>query len=90
MLLVITALMVTSAPLPSRRRARPVVGNGGSAWSIMIHDLVYLGFGLFALYLAPACDSIASSECALAGGLGIGLLLAVRAVGVTSNGGKRG
>ena len=26
--------------------------NGGSAWSIMIHDLVYLGFGIFALYLA--------------------------------------
>ena len=26
--------------------------NGGSSWSVAIHDLVYLGFGLVALYLA--------------------------------------
>jgi cell division protein FtsW len=91
MLLVITALMVTFGTIAVASASEgQSSANGGSAWSIMIHDLVFLGFGLFALYLAARVrlDRLVKIAPWLAV-FGIGLLLAVRAVGVTSNGGKR-
>lgn len=64
--------------------------NGGSSWSIAIHDVIYLGFGLFALYLAARVRVdflVRRAPLAMIGGLG--LLLAVKAIGVSANGGKR-
>ncbi len=64
--------------------------NGGSSWSIAIHDVVYLGFGLFALYLGARLRTgylIRRAPLAMVGG--IGLLLAVKVIGVSANGGKR-
>jgi cell division protein FtsW len=91
LLLVVTALMVTFGTIAVASASEgQSSANGGSAWSIMIHDLVFLGFGLFALYVAARVrlDRLVKGAPWLAV-LGIGLLLAVRAVGVTSNGGKR-
>lgn len=64
--------------------------NGGSSYSIMIHDLVFLGFGLFAFYVMTRIrlDRLVSSAPLLVGG-GLLLLVAVKAIGVTTNGGKR-
>ncbi|MHB8334467.1 MAG: FtsW/RodA/SpoVE family cell cycle protein [Acidimicrobiales bacterium] len=64
--------------------------NGGSSWSIAIHDVIYLGFGLLALYLGARVRTgflIRRAPLAMVGG--IGLLLAVKAIGVSANGGKR-
>jgi cell division protein FtsW len=64
--------------------------NGGSTWSIIVHDLVFLGFGAFALYVMTRVrlDRLVRSAPLLIV-TGLLLLLAVKAIGVTSNGGKR-
>lgn len=90
-LLLVTTLLVTFGTIAVASASEgQSSANGGSAWSIMIHDLVFLGFGIFALYLATRVrlDRLVKSAPMLII-IGIGLLLAVRAVGVTSNGGKR-
>ncbi len=66
------------------------VANGGSPWSITIHDLVYLGFGLVALYLGGRLRVGALvSRAPLLMGAGLLLLVAVKVGGVSANGGKR-
>ena len=90
-LLLITALLVTFGTIAVASASEgQASANGGSTWSIMIHDLVYLGFGIFALYLTSRLrlDRLLRAAPLLML-LGLGLLLAVRAIGVTSNGGKR-
>ncbi len=90
-LLLITALLVTFGTIAVASASEgQATANGGSAWSIMIHDIVYLGFGVFALYMASRVrlDRLIRLAPALIV-VGIALLLAVRAIGVTSNGGKR-
>jgi len=90
-LLLITTLLVTFGTIAVASASEgQSSANGGSAWSIMIHDLVYLGFGIFALYLASRVrlDRLVRAAPVLVV-FGLGLLIAVRAIGVTSNGGKR-
>jgi len=90
-LLLITTLLVTFGTIAIASASEgQASANGGTTWSIMIHDLVYLGFGLFALYLASRVrlDRLVRAAPLLML-FGLGLLLAVRALGVTSNGGKR-
>jgi len=90
-LLLITTLLVTFGTIAVASASEgQSTANGGSAWSIMIHDLVYLGFGIFALYLASRVrlDRLVRAAPVLII-FGLGLLVAVRAIGVTSNGGKR-
>jgi cell division protein FtsW len=90
-LLLITTLLVTFGTIAVASASEgQASANGGSTWSIMIHDLVFLGFGLFALYVMARVrlDRLVKSAPMLIG-LGLLLLLAVKAVGVTSNGGKR-
>jgi cell division protein FtsW len=90
-LLLITTLLVTFGTIAVASASEgQASANGGTTWSIMIHDLVYLGFGLFALYLASRVrlDRLVRAAPLLIL-FGLGLLLAVRAIGVTSNGGKR-
>ena len=90
-LLLITGLLVTFGTIAVASASEgQAVANGGSTWSIMIHDIVFLGFGIFALYVAARLrlDRLVRNAPLLIAG-GIGLLLAVKAIGVTSNGGKR-
>jgi cell division protein FtsW len=90
-LLLITTLLVTFGTIAVASASEgQASANGGSAWSIMIHDLVYLGFGIFALYVASRVrlDRLLRSAPILIV-IGLGLLVAVRAIGVTSNGGTR-
>lgn len=91
MLLLITALLVTFGTIAVASASEgQASANGGTTWSIMIHDLVYLGFGIFALYVTSRVrlDRLVRAAPLLIL-VGLGLLLAVRAIGVTSNGGKR-
>jgi cell division protein FtsW len=90
-LLLITALLVTFGTIAVASASEgQASANGGSTWSIMIHDLVYLGFGIFALYMMSRVRLERLVRVApMLIACGLGLLLAVRAIGVTSNGGKR-
>ncbi len=62
----------------------------GAAFSIMAHDVAYLCLGVFALYLAARVRlEKLVRHAPLLIVVGLVLLLAVKAVGVTTNGGKR-
>jgi cell division protein FtsW len=90
-LLFITILMVIYGTIAVASASEgQASANGGSTWSIMIHDLVFLGFGAFALYIMTRVrvERLVRSAPLLII-LGLVLLLAVKAVGITSNGGKR-
>ena len=90
-LLFITTLMVIFGTIAVASASEgQASANGGSTWSIMIHDLVFLGFGAFALYVMTRVrlERLVGAAPLLIGG-GVVLLLAVKAIGVTSNGGKR-
>jgi cell division protein FtsW len=90
-LILVTTLLVTFGTIAVASASEgQAAANGGSTWSIMIHDVVYLGFGVFALYVMARLrvDQLVRKAPALMFG-GLGLLLAVKAVGITTNGGKR-
>ncbi|MFI5036123.1 MAG: FtsW/RodA/SpoVE family cell cycle protein [Acidimicrobiales bacterium] len=90
-LLVVTGLLVTFGTVAVASASEgQATANGAASWSIAIRDLVYLGLGLAALYVVARVRVDALMRRApvwMVGGLG--LLLAVKAVGVTANGGKR-
>jgi len=90
-LLLITVLLVTFGTIAVASASEgQASANGGSTWSIMIHDVVYLGFGILALYVMARVrlDRLMKGAPAIIGA-GLLLLVAVKAVGVTTNGGKR-
>jgi cell division protein FtsW len=91
MLLIVTALLVTVGTIAVASASEgQSAASGGSPWSIMIHDLIYLGFGLFALYVMARIriqQLVRKAPLFILGGLG--LLVAVKLVGLTANGGKR-
>ena len=90
-LLLITTLLVTFGTVAIASASEgQASANGGSTWSIMIHDIVFLGFGVFALYVMARVrlERLVKSAPVLIT-LGLVLLLAVKAIGVTTNGGKR-
>ncbi|MEO9180649.1 MAG: FtsW/RodA/SpoVE family cell cycle protein, partial [Acidimicrobiales bacterium] len=90
-LLLITALLVTFGTIAVASASEgQAAANGGSTWSIMIHDIIYLVFGIFALYVAARLrlDRLVKNAPMIVL-IGIGLLLAVKVIGVTTNGGKR-
>lgn len=90
-LLLITTLLVTFGTIAVASASEgQAAANGGSTYSIMLHDVIFLGFGLFALYVMARVRIerlIKSAPMLIA--FGLVLLLAVKTVGVTSNGGKR-
>jgi cell division protein FtsW len=90
-LLVVTALLVTLGTIAVASASEgQSAASGGSPWSIMIHDVIYLGFGFLALYVMARVriDRLVSKAPILILG-GLGLLVAVKAVGLSANGGKR-
>ncbi|HVB71089.1 MAG TPA: putative peptidoglycan glycosyltransferase FtsW [Acidimicrobiales bacterium] len=90
-LLIVTALLVTFGTVAVASASEgQSAANGAASWSIAIRDLVYLGLGLAALYVAArvrAENLVRRAPVWIVGGLG--LLFAVKAVGVSANGGKR-
>lgn len=90
-LLLVTTLLVTFGTIAVASASEgQASANGGSTWSIVIHDLVYLGFGAFALYVMSRVRLARLVRAApLLIVFGLALLLAVRAIGVTTNGGRR-
>jgi cell division protein FtsW len=90
-LLLITTLLVTYGTIAVASASEgQAAANGGSTYSIMLHDIIFLGFGIFALYVMARVrlERLVKSAPMLIV-VGLVLLLAVKAVGVTSNGGKR-
>jgi len=90
-LLLVTALLVAYGTVAVASASEgQAAANGGTTWSIMVHDLVYLVLGLFVLYgVARVRIDQLVRKAPLAMVIGLGLLVAVKAVGVTTNGGKR-
>lgn len=91
MLMLVTALLVTFGTVAVASASEgQASANGGSSVSIILRDLVYLGFGVFAFYLVARVQlrQIVRRAPLFVGG-GLGLLLAVEGIGVSANGGKR-
>jgi cell division protein FtsW len=88
LLVVITALVIVGTIFVAS--ASEGQAANGTAFSIMAHDGAYLCLGVFALYLAARVrlERLVRHGPLLIG-VGLALLLAVKAVGVTTNGGKR-
>ena len=90
LLIVTTALVVFGTIFVASASEGQSAANGGSAFSIMVHDVAYLVLGVFALYFAARVrlDRLIKGAPVLMGG-GLLLLLAVKAIGLSANGGKR-
>lgn len=91
LLLVVTTLLLSFGTIAVASASEgQAVANGGSSFSIILRDLVYLGFGLFALYIAARLrlNRVVRSAPLLVV-VGLAMLAAVKLVGVTSEGGKR-
>jgi cell division protein FtsW len=91
MLLLVTTFLITFGTIAVATASEgQSAANGASSLSIVLRDVIYLGFGIFALYVVARIrlDQLVRKAPLLALG-GLGLLAAVKLVGVTSNGGKR-
>ena len=90
LLIITTALVIFGTIFVASSSEGQAAANGGSAFSIMVHDVAYLCLGVFAWYGAARVrlDRLLKSAPLLVLS-GLFLLLAVKAIGVTSNGGKR-
>lgn len=90
-LLLVTSMLVTFGTIAVASASEgQAAANGGSTYSILLHDLIFLGFGIFALYVMVRVRLnrlLMSAPMLIVTGLV--LLLAVKVVGVTTNGGKR-
>ncbi|MFZ1063720.1 MAG: putative peptidoglycan glycosyltransferase FtsW [Acidimicrobiales bacterium] len=91
MLLVVTTLLVSFGTIAVASASEgQAVANGGSSFSIILRDLVYLGFGLFALYvMARLRLSRIIRAAPLLILVGLAMLAAVKLAGVSADGGKR-
>ncbi|MGA2123733.1 MAG: putative peptidoglycan glycosyltransferase FtsW [Acidimicrobiales bacterium] len=90
LVLVTTALVIFGTIFVASASEGQSAANGGSAFSITIHDIAYLILGVFAFYLAARARLerlVRSAPLLMA--VGLVLLVAVKAVGVETNGGKR-
>jgi cell division protein FtsW len=90
LLAVTTALVIYGTVFVASASEGQSAADGGTAFSIMIHDIAYLCLGIFALYLTTRVrlERLVKSAPLIIGS-GLVLLLAVKAIGVTTNGGKR-
>jgi cell division protein FtsW len=90
LLIITTALVVFGTIFVASASEGQAASNGGTAFSIMVHDVAFLCLGIFAWYAAARIrlDRLLKSAPLLIL-VGLVLLLAVKAAGVTANGGKR-
>jgi cell division protein FtsW len=90
LLIVTSALVIFGTIFVASASEGQSAANGGSAFSIMVHDVAYLTLGVFALYLAARVrlSRLIQSAPLLMGG-GLVLLVAVKLIGISANGGKR-
>jgi cell division protein FtsW len=90
LLIITTALVIFGTIFVASSSEGQAAANDGTAFSIMVHDVAYLCLGVFAWYVAARVrlDRLLKSAPLLVLS-GLFLLLAVKAIGVTSNGGKR-
>jgi cell division protein FtsW len=90
-LLVITGLLVTYGTVAVASASEgQSAANGAATWGIAMRDVIYLALGVAALMVAARVRLSGVLRRAPVWMLGtLGLLLAVKAVGVTANGGKR-
>lgn len=85
-----TALVIYGTIFVASASEGQSAANGGSVFAVMVHDVAYLCLGIFAWYLAARVRLDRLLRAApLAMIFGLVLLLAVKAAGVTTNGGKR-
>jgi len=90
LIIITTALVIFGTIFVASASEGQSAANGGTAFSIMVHDIAYLCIGVFAFYLASRVRLERLLRAApLLVGTGLVLLLAVKAIGVTTNGGKR-
>ncbi|HVA71210.1 MAG TPA: putative peptidoglycan glycosyltransferase FtsW [Acidimicrobiales bacterium] len=88
-LLVVTTALVIVGTIFVASASEGQAANG-TAFSIMAHEVAYLCLGVFALYVAARVRlERLVRHAPLLIVVGLVLLLAVKAVGVTTNGGKR-
>ena len=90
-LVFITVLMVTFGTIMMASASEgQAAANGGSPWSLMLHDTAYLIIGFFAFYASARVriDQLVRKAPLLIS-VGLGMLMAVYLVGVSANGGKR-
>ncbi len=88
--LVTTALVAFGTIAVASASEGQSVANGGSSFSIMFRDLIYLGFGIFALYVMARIRIEKLVKIApFAILVGLVMLIAVKLAGVTTNGGTR-
>lgn len=91
MLLLVTGFLVAFGTVAVVSASEGLTAaSGGSSLGIIVRDIVYLGFGLFGLYVIARVrlDQLVRRAPLLVI-VALGLLVAVKAVGVSSNGGKR-
>ena len=90
LLIITTALVIFGTIFVASASEGQSAANGGSAFSIMVHDIAYLILGVFALYVAARVrlERLLKSAPLLIV-VGLVLLVGVKLVGVTANGGKR-
>ncbi len=91
MLLLVTTLLVAFGTIAVASASEgQATANGGSSFSIIIRDLVYLGFGVFAMYIMTRVriDQVVRRSPFLIL-IGLLMLAVVRVAGVSTNGGKR-
>jgi cell division protein FtsW (lipid II flippase) len=87
LILVTTALVIFGTIFVASASEGQSAANGGTAFSIMVHDVAFLILGIFALYFAARVRLerlVRSAPLLMLGGLF--LLLAVKAVGPSAVG----
>ncbi|MGC8510150.1 MAG: FtsW/RodA/SpoVE family cell cycle protein [Acidimicrobiales bacterium] len=90
LVLVVTLLVAFGTVMVASASEGVAATTGGSTWGLMVRDLVYLGFGAVGFYVVARVRlSYLVRRAPLVMTIALGLLAAVKAVGVSANGGKR-
>ncbi len=90
LVLVVTLLVAFGTVMVASASEGVAATTGGSTWGLMTRDLVYLGFGAIAFYVVARVRlSYVVRRAPLVMTIALGLLVAVKIVGVSANGGKR-
>ena len=90
LVLVVTLLVAFGTVMVASASEGVAATTGGSTWGLMVRDLVYLGFGAVGFYVVARVRlSYLVRRAPLVMAIALGLLAAVKVIGVSANGGKR-